>query len=1138
MKRLSLSLAGLCLVISLFSSSALAQSFTAALSGTVRDATGATIPGALVVATNVDTNASSEFTTEATGLYRFPALAPGSYRIEVKAAGFKNAVQSGLTLRVQQAAQLDFSLSVGEAAERVEVSADAMQLETTSSSIGKVVENRRIVNLPLNTRNAYSLIFLTPGVAGTIGNSYGEMRYSVNGARARMMDTLIDGVTASHSTVNGLSGGITVFPSVDAIQEFNVMGSNYPAEFGRSMGSVLNVVFKSGGNQFHGSLYEFLRNSVMDSNNFFDNSRGRPLASFKRSQFGYVFSGPIKKDKTFFMTSFEGLRSRSFANRTFTVPTGLERQGDFSQTFNRVNNAPSLVRIFDPFSTRANPAGGFIRDQFPDNRIPAQRFDPVSQNVIKFYPSANTVGDPITNANNFAQSGSGQNNITQHDYRIDQVIDSRQRFFARYSTRLNESVPITSFPKDLAIAEGRIVEEDHVHGAVADYTNTLNSTSILNVRLGFARTLYLYNNQSLGFRPSSLGLPGSYDVAPDFQLFPGFFASNFVNIGGGDNRKNAFMSYTALANWTKILGRHSVKTGFEGRLMRVNTNEARSAGDFNFSAGMTQGPNPNTASATAGNSLASMLLGTGSSGSLIQNFKNVATQSFYYAGYVQDDWRITNKLTLNLGLRWDMDTPRTERFDRSNFFDPSAASPLASALPGLRGGLVFLGRDGISREQFFSDKNNFAPRLGFAYQINQKTVFRAGVGHLYGASFGAAAGTIGTQGFRTDNVWVTSLDGITPNFLLRNPYPAGFAQPPGSSAGLLTQLGSTIEAATRDMITNWTRQWNANVQRQLPGQMMLEVAYVGTRGFHLFRNTEGGINLNQLPKENMALGSRLNELVDNPFFGKGGTGIVAAQRISRAQLLRPYPQFGNIVPIYSSGASSFYHSMQVTLSKRYSAGLTFEGSYTWAKNLDDGESHQDSYNIRDDRAITSIDIAHRFIMSYIYELPFGRGRRFGGSMPRWADLAIGQWQINGISNYQSGTPLGISASGVAGIFQSLQRANNNGQRAGLDTPIRERLTRAFNTSVFSQPAAFTFGNLSPRISDLRSHGVANHDLSLFKDFRIVERVKVQFRAEALNAFNTVRFGNPNTSVTSSSFGQITTQANAPRQMQLGLKVLF
>lgn len=1120
-----------------------AQSFTGSVLGTVRDASGALVPGAKVTVTNVDTNLRAQETSGADGFYRANSLPPGNYRVEVVASGFKKAVREGLNLQITQQLQVDIGLTIGEVVDSIMVTADAVALETSTSSIGKVVENRRIVNLPLNTRNVYSLIYLTPGVSGTIGNSYGEMRYSVNGARARMMDTLIDGVTASHSTVNGLSGGISVFPSVDAIEEFKVMGSNYSAEYGRSMGSVLNVVFKSGTNALHGSAYEFLRNSVLDANNFFDNRLGRTLTSFKRSQFGYVLQGPIKKDKLFFMTSFEGLRSRSFARRVFTTPTDLERQGNFSQTFNIVANQPALIQMFDPFSTRANPAGGSIRDAFAGNVIPASRFDPVAQNVIKYFPRANTPGAAITNQNNYVASGSGQNNITQHDYRVDYQINDRQRVFGRYSTRLNDSMPLKSFPDDLTIAEGRIVEEDHVHGGVADYTNTISGSTILNVRLGYARTLYVYNNQSIGFKPSSLGFPAGYDIGPDFQLFPGFAASGYVGLGSGDHRRNAFMSHTTLANLTKIIGRHSIKTGFEGRLLRVNTNEARSAGDFSFGAGMTQGPNPNQASAVAGNGLASLLLGAGSGGSLIQNFKNVATQSFYYAGYFQDDWRINSRLTLNLGLRWDIDTPRSERFNRTNYFDPNIASPLANVVPGLKGGLVFVGVNGQPRTQFPRDLNNFAPRFGFAYQIDKKTVFRAGYGHLYGAGFQAAAGTIGTQGFRTDNIWVASVDGIRPTNLLSNPYPNGFAQPPKASNGLLTQVGSTIEAATQDMLTNWNRQINANIQRELPGGFQLEVAYVHTRGYHLFRNTEGGLTLNQLPKAAMALGATLNDSVNNPFFGTpGGLGLLAGRTVRRAQLLRPYPQFDTITPIYSSGGSNFYHALQSTITKRFSKGLMLEGSYTWAKNMDDGESHQDSYNQRDDRALSSIDLKHRFVMSYIYELPFGRNRKFGSDWSRLVDLAIGQWQMNGITTYSSGVPLGPSASNTAGIFNSSIRANNNGRSPLLSGKVDQRLERYYDTTVFTQPIAFTFGNASQRYNALRADISQNYDLSLFKDFLIKQReagnLRAQFRAEALNAFNTPRFGNPNTSVTSSARGTINSQANSPRQIQMGLKILW
>lgn len=1112
------------------------QSITGSITGTLSDPTGAVIPGAAVTVTNIDTNIAVSVKTDAGGNYTVSLLPRGRYRLEASASGFKRSVQENILLEVAAQARLDIQMTVGEVAESVVVSAEALRLETETSALAKVVDNKAIVNLPLNTRNVYALVFLTPGVTGSVGNSYGEMRYSVNGGRQRTMDTLIDGVTAAHPTVNGFAG-ISVFPSVDAIEEFKLMGANYPAEFGRSLGSVLNIVFKSGTNQFHGSAYEFLRNSKLDSNNFFDNTRGRPLSSFKRSQFGGVFNGPIVRDKTFFMVSYEGLRERSAAVSVFSVPTDLERRGDFSQT--RVANG-TMITIFDPLTTRPNPSGsGSIRTAFPNNAIPSSRFDAVAVNATKFYPTPNTPPTGLTNNNNYSNSVSRPLDMNMSDYRVDQVISPSQRIFGRYSTRLNENADPAYFPKELQIAEGRIVQEDHVHGAVVDYTNTLNTTTILNARLGFARTLYIYNNQGLGFVPSSLGLPQYIDTAVDFVMFPGFSPSGYRSLGGGDHRKNAFMSYTAVASVSKILGKHSVKVGTDLRMMRVNTNEARSAGSFSFGAGMTQGPNPNTASATAGNSYASMLLGAGSSGSLIQNYKNVATQSFYIAGYIQDDWRIRRNLTLNLGLRWDIDTPRSERYNRTNYFDPFASTPAASAVPGITGGLVYVGVDGRPRTQFPSDSNNWAPRVGLSWQFMPKTVLRAGYAIIYGPSQQAAAGTIGTLGFRTDNTWVTSLDGgLTPNHYLRDPFPSGFAPTLGAGLGVMTQFGNAIEATTRDIVAPHTQQLNVNIQRDLPGGIVLEAAYVMTRGFHLHRNDEGGLSLNQLDPRHMALGARLNDQVDNPFFGKFSGGVLSSARTSRAQLLRPYPQFTNIIPIYSVGANSWYDSLQITLNKRFSGGLQFQSAYTWAKNLDEGMSHQNSYDIRAQRALADIDVAHRLTTGYVYELPWGRGRKWGSSLSKPLDLAVGQWQVNGITTLSSGTPIQITASNTAGIFNLVTRPNNNGTSAKLSGAVDQRLNRYFDTSVFSQPAAFTFGNLSPRLPDVRNDVILNWDISLFKDFPITERSRLQFRAEALNAFNTPRFGGPNTSVTSSTFGVITSQANAPRQVQLALKFVF
>ncbi len=1016
------------------------------------------------------------------------------------------------------------------------VSADVARLETENATLAKIVDNRSIVNLPLNTRNVYSLVFLTPGVTGTVGNSYGEMRYSVNGARARTMDTMVDGVSAAHPTVNGFNG-ISVFPSVDAVEEFKLLGADYPAEFGRSLGSVLNVVFKSGTNAWHGTAYEFLRNSKVDANNFFDNRRGQPLLSYKRSQFGGVFNGPIIKNKTFFMVSFEALRERRADSTFASVPTSLKRGGDFSATRTTAGQA---ITIYDPLTTRANPAGGFIRDPFAANRIPTARFDPVAINVMKYYPGANaTPTGQSNNQNNFASSGSKPLDMTMSDYRVDHVISLMQRFFVRYSTRLNDDKATIFFPDELKIAEGRINQEDHVHNAVVDYTNSLSPTLILNARVGFARTLYVYANQGLGFAPSTLGLPSYMDTAVDNLQFPSFSVTDYRGLGGGDHRRNAFMTYTAVANVTKSQGKHTFKTGVDIRLMRVNVNEGRNAGEFNFTRGMTQGPNPNQSSTTAGNGFASLLLGTGSGGQLQANYKNVATQSPYYAGYFQDDWRITSKLTLSLGLRYDIDIPRTERYNRTNYFDPTVANPASAVYPGLKGGLVFVGVNGVPREQFVADKNNFAPRFGLSWQFMPKTVLRIGYAHVYGPSQQAAAGTIGTMGFRVDNTWVATIDGINPNDLLRNPYPRGVAKVTGSSAGALTQFGNRIEATTTDIVSPWTRQVNFNIQRELPLDTLLEVAYVHTRGFYLHRNDEGGLSLNQLPASAMALGSQLNEQVNNPFFGTPyAMGVLANARTSRAQLLRPYPQFTDIIPIYSVGASSFYHSLQISANKRYSKGLQMGLAYTFAKSLDDGLSHQDSYNIRADRALSDIDLRHRATITGVYEIPVGRGRKFGTNWNRWTDMALGAWQVNALASFSTGTPLGISASNNAGIFNQAIRANNNGTSGKLTGPVQDRLLAYFNKSVYSQPAAFTFGNMGPRLSDIRNDGVYNWDISMFKEFRFIERAKVQFRAEALNAFNTPRFGSPNTSVTSSSFATITSQANAPRQIQFGLKLVF
>jgi len=1128
----------LCAVLVMCPSILSAQSFTGTITGTIKDTSGGIVPRATVTITNQQTGRQESVVTDLEGRYTSLPLPPGEYRVDAGLQGFRRAARTDISVQINSTVVIDFNLEVGDLTDEVEVRADATLLETSTSTMGKLVDNRRILELPLNTRNVYSLIFLTPGVAGSIGNNYNSMSYTVNGARPTMMDTVIDGVTASFPTVNGFTG-ISVFPSVDAIQEFKVLGANYPAEYGRSLGSVLNVVYKSGTNEFHGSGFEFFRDSALDSNNYFAKLAGQPLGDYQRSQFGGVLGGPIQRGRTFFMTSFEGLRQQTQSQTTTTVPTLAQRQGDFSQTFAQNGQ---LIRVFDPFSTRANPAGGFIRDQFEGNRIPAGRIDPVALNVLKYFPLPNQPGNPVTGAQNYFATGSAELNVDNFDGRIDHQLTDRQKMFFRYSYRTTFSAPAIFFPEDLAIAEGRVNEQNRAHNAVIDYNRTMSNSSVLSARFGFARTLFIFDNQGLGFKPSSLGLPASIDANVDREMFPRFGVAGMVSLGGNDHRYNAFMSYTAAAALTKVRGAHALKAGFEGRMLRVNVWEARSAGTFNFRANETQGPNPNTASSTAGYGLASFLLGFGQPNDvLIQNWKNVASNSFYWAGYAQDDWRVNARLTLNLGFRYDIDVPRTERYDRMNYFDPVARSPLADrvpAFPDLRGGVVFVGVDGNSRYQYHWDTNNIAPRLGLSYQIDPKTVVRGGYSHIFGPSNQGAQGTVGPFGFRTENLWVTSIDGITPLNLLRDPYPNGFVPSPGSSQGLLTQAGANLQAPLQDTPSPWSRQFNVNIQRELPWSMFVEVAYVGTRGYDLSTVGESGLSLNQLDPQYMSLGSQLNQQVPNPFYGIVNNGVLTQPTVARGQLLRPYPQFTDIIPLYAAGAKSRYDALQITGRKRLSQGLMFEGSYTYGKASEIGMSHQDSYNLDASWALASYDIAHRFVISYLYELPFGHGRRFASGASTFVNALIGGWQFNGITTLQSGTPLSITATNTAGVFGARTQPNNNGNDPRLSGPVEDRLNRYFDTTVYSQPAAFTFGNEPVFSPVLRAHGVQNFDLSFFKNFAVRPSVTAQFRVEALNAFNRVQFSAPNTSVTSTSFGVITGQANAPRQLQFGLKLLW
>ncbi|MDQ6758558.1 MAG: TonB-dependent receptor [Acidobacteriota bacterium] len=1142
------------ILVLLAAAGAHSQTITASLGGTVKDPTGAVVPDATIQIVNSATKVARVFKSGNNGQYLAPSLPVGTYEIRVTAAGFKSAQSTGIVLDVAQSARLDLSLEVGTVAETLEVHATNPLLQTADSSQGLVVDSRNIENLPLNSRVTYNLVLLAPGVHGSIGTGYNSVNISINGGRPGSNEILLDGVPSSPPEVNYVQS-FTAFPPVDAVQEFKVQTTGYSAEFGHSGGGIINLVYKSGTNTLHGSMFEFLRNSVLDANDFFSNANRIALGSFKRNQFGASLGGPVLlpriyngRNKTFFFADYEGLRQRSAAPATFTVPTALQRMGDFSQTRNA---AGALVVIYDPVSTV--PSGsGFVRTPFLNNVIPPNRIDKVAANVVKYYPLPNRAGDPNTGTNNYSGTATSPQDIDTYDVKVDENLNDKNRFFVRYSHRKLLSVSSSIFPADIRIADGGTRAPQTSNNGAFDYTWTASPTFLMDFRAGFGRTLLGFVPYSAGFDPTSLGFPSYLAAHAEALMFPGFLPTGYRSLGNfnPDYRHNAFETVNGSINNTKVLQRHLLKFGFDDRILLVNDHEiSQGSGAFSFSKAPTQGPNPNSASATAGDGLASLLLGVGSSGNIINGFKDVASKSNYYAWYLADDWKVSSRLTLNIGVRYDLQTPRTERYDRMNYFDPNVASPLAgrTGISNLKGGLVFVGVNGNSRSQFDLQTNNISPRFGFAFQATKRLVVRGGYGIFYAPALTSAGGTVGNFGFRADTPYVGLQDNLTPANYLSNPFPTGFVAPVGSSQGLSSSLGTAISAPLRATKVPYTENWNLNIQYELPGGILVEAGYVANRGLQLNQSGEGTYNLNQLTPAQLTLGNKLQQSVPNPFFGIVTTGALAAKTVQAGMLLAPFPQYPSVFPLYLNGSSSNFQSLQIKVERRFSKGLSALLTYTFDKLIDDysiianagrNAGIQNIYDRHSERSVSPNDISQSLLLTSVYEIPIGRGRLLGKNWNRVTDFLIGGWQVNGILTLQTGFPLALSTQNTSGAGGAVLRPNTNGQSAALSAPDNQRLARYFNTSVFSQPAPFTFGNVGRTLPDVRGPGVHNLDFSAFKNFSIKERAKVQFRGEFFNLTNTPTFSLPDQVFSSSTFGRITSTAGSPRQVQFALKLLF
>jgi len=1132
------------------------QVVTASLQGTVQDTTGASVPGARVEVTNTSTGVSMAGVADGNGRFVFASLPPGGpYSVSVEAAGFKTEDRTGISLSLNQVVDISIPLQVGEATQKVEIHADATQLETDTASVGQVIGNRSVDNLPLNQRNVYSLMFLVPGVTGSVTYQYNSLNFSVDGGRPGTTNVLVDGIPASPPLIVPI-GGFAVFPSVDAVQEFKVLTTAYSAEFGRSGSGIVNVILKSGTNQFHGSGYDFVRNSALDSNTYFSNHSGTPLPSFERNQFGGSVTGPVRipklyngKDKTFFLFSYEGLRQGTETEVTTTVPTALQRTGDFSQTF---NSSGQQVVIYDPTTTVAS-GSGYVRQPFAGDKLTT--IDPVAAAIINYYPLPNQPGAPYTGTNNFFASGTSQLDIDTFDARVDEVINQRNRLFVSYSRRNVTSPPALLFPKADQIAEGGNSEPQISNSAAIDYTRTVSPKFLVDVPFGFSRTFINFVPISAGFNPTTeLGFPDYIAANADHLLFPGIAPANYYTLGDasqGETRRGGFNIYFLGNNDTKVVRNHVITFGGEIRILQANDVESGSStGSFSFTNAITQGPNPNVATSTGGNAIASLLLGVGS-GTYEIGSKNAATESKYYGAYIQDDWKALPRLTVNLGLRYDLDIPRTERHDRMETFDPTAASPLVqtAGIAGLSGGVVFSGVDGASRRQYSPRWNDFGPRVGFAYELDPNTAVRGSYGIYYGPSLRSAGATIGNEGFSAVTTYTGSPNGLTPAVYLSNPFPNGINQPVGSSQGLATGIGSSFENPLQgDNKVGYTENYDLDIERQLPFNLLVDVAYVGSHGVHLNKSGENDWNANQLTPAALSLGTQLQQSVANPFRGIITTGAESGTTIPESYLKAPFPQFTAVDLSYLTGGYEIYNSFQIKVNKRLSNGLSALVSYTGQKQIDDYSGIQNVGNItggiqniydpQAERAVSSDNISRVLVVSAVYDLPFGRGRAIGGGWSKPVDAFLGGWQLNGITTQQNGFPLSPSTQNTSDSGSNVLRPNVTGVTPVVKGSVKSKLNDYINSAAFTQPAPFTFGDAPRTLSNVRGPGTHDVDLSLFKNFHPTKRVKVEFRVEAFNVLNQVVFGAPNMTLSSGQFGVITSQSNTPRQIQLAMKAVF
>lgn len=1126
----------------LFTLSITGQEFRATLQGTITDPSHAAVPNASVLLKNQDTGIERDTKADEAGHYLFPFVMPGNYSVTVQAAGFKTTVRNGVQLSLNDNLRLDIEMPLGQSAETVSVVGDVAVVQAESSSLGSVVNRQIVDTLPLKGHSSLYMYNLAPGV---VGNRYWEdvrpsdtgtnVLFTANGSPAASGDVAVDGVANTVNVGRGMNLSPWV-PATEAVAEFKIQMGTLPAEYGRSGGAFTNIVIRSGTNDLHGSVYEYFRNSALDANLFFPRGQGQKLTPYNANNFGFTVGGPVflpklysGKDRTFFFFSYEGSREGNGQSTTASVPTARMRQGDFSEV-----TAP----IYNPFSVHTVD-GAPVRDPFPGNIIPTSLQDPVARNIMNYWPAPNKPNvNPATPwVQNFVQGSKWPQTRDVWILKLDHQLTPKHQTFARLNS--GDAFFNFNYAFDGLATTGRNVVHRPNFGVAINDTYLISPRTTLDTRIGYAYGKEQQRPYSYGFDLASLGFPAAYVNAIQFPAFPGITVSGFQGLAGVGYKEQPGYTYSLQSSVSLQRGKHLFKTGGEGRLSRGNylTNN-NPMGSFSFNQGQTGGPRADTPVSSSGFSMASFLLGYGTGS--IDYVNGVSIQNLYYAFYFQDDYRVLPKLTLNLGLRYEYEMPRTERYNRTTRgFAYQTPSPLEVPGLNLRGGLLYAGVNGNPRGIYNPDRNNFAPRVGLAYSVNAKTVLRAG----YALSYIPVVGSVFPTGYGNTTTVVSSQDGITPKDLLRNPFPNGLLPVIGNSRGLATLIGQNVSFVDPSDRTPTYHNWHFDIQREVASRTLVQVAYVGSRSVHVAAPpndffTSINANVNQLDPRYLSMGADLLRPVPNPFYGIITSGSLAGRTVQQSQLLRPYPQFTDVTRIAPGILNLVYHSFQLQVEKRLSHGLTALVSYTIAKNIGDMSNADNAYNRRAERALNQLDIPQRLTVSAAWELPFGQNRYFGGNIPRALDLLVGGWVLSTFQTFQSGFPVSFGLARCAAGSNSCRPNAIGDPAAGVSGPIVDRLANYFNTSAFSQPADFTYGNVSPYIGTVRSPGMNNVNLTLSKNFRFTERARLEFRASTFNLLNHPVFSAPNTTFGQADFGKVFNQANLNRQMELAAKIVF